>query len=491
MIWMFTGTMLDVYEPISWLVKTSVISLFGFSANAIIFTSVLLHILNAFLLYACAQIILTQVFAKSDQNELKLVAIIMAIIFAVHPLRVEVVAWASGQSYAVGAVFFLTSLLMYLKYRCLHAREQPAFHLLLGSILAYLFAVMGKSAMVMLPAWLVLIDWFVFNRRDIKAIIIEKIPYALIAGVMVLIVLSANQDTTGDSQIILSWSEKIGRALISLLVYPVQTLWPTNLTPVYVLPHWDFSITARMPLSALGAILFIGVVMMRAFKANPWPLAVSIAYILMLLPVLGFIQHGTPTLAADRYSYISTIPFYLLAAGWVISKIEKEKFSVVNKMTVFFIVGALSLLTMAQTKVWRSDLSLWQHALEVQPYNGVAGNNLGYVHLINKRNEQARLPLEKAVLFDPGNERSILNLGYIYYELNRCDLAISLYLDAVNSRHPHSDSMHNNLGNCYLRTRQFDKATTALTRALELNPNHPKAPAILQRVRARQAQLTN
>ncbi|MEM7359847.1 MAG: tetratricopeptide repeat protein [Pseudomonadota bacterium] len=484
-VWMFTSDKLGVYEPLSWLLKATVIEIFGIAPTTIHITSVFVHVLVSLMFYRCAVIILQQLFPTKDPAHIKYACLLLAVLFAIHPLRAEVVAWASGQSYAVGALLLLCSLYMYLRYCQEQVEGRRGYVFLAISAFCYLGGIFGKSAMVMLPLWLLLIDWFVYSRRQLPRIIIEKIPFAAIALGTVVLVALVNEQAMGNNHVILSWPEKFGRAVLAVFLYPLQSLLPFNLTPSLAVPKWGIAITDPAPFAGLLILLAICYRSIKLLKQNCWPLVLLVAYIGFLLPVLGFVQHGNPILAADRYAYVSTMPFYLAVAGLVLTSPTLSSPTRALKFAMFSFFGILLWLSVHQVRYWANDIKLWARAIAIQPYNSFALNNLGFNYWVKEDYETARLYLERAHSFAPANRFPMINLGVTYYELNRCDLAVEHYLRAAEQHHARSDGLYNNLGNCYIRLKRYKDAENAFKKAVKLNPSHPKAVKSLARVQKR------
>ncbi len=476
--WMLTSGKLGVYEPVSWLLKSLQHGLFGSTPRVYHATTLLLHLINTLLVYLCFAHLLRIVFQQATVNQILITAAVSAFFFGIHPLRVEVVAWASGQSYAVGALFFLASILTYLRYR-----QGPKYASLLAlSVVLYSLAVLGKSAMVMLPAWIILLDIVVYRRSDYRTILLEKIPFAIVGIVTVAVVVLINDHAMGDSHRILPWPEKFGRAILATGIYPVHSIWPPNLSPFHPLPQWGFKIWDKIPLLITFLLLALSFIAIRLFPRNRWILAMLLAYFAMLLPVLGFIQHGVPALSADRYTYISTLPFFLGLGGLWLGYRDRISTANLGRNGMIALAVLLSWLTIQQVAIWKNSRTLWTHALAVHPGNALALNNYGFDFWLNKEYETARDYLEQAVLIDPGYEHAMINLGVTYYELDRCDLAIELYQRAALDHHKYSQGLFHNLGNCYLRLGQLEQAVAPYQRVLELNPNHTRAKNALNLV---------
>ena len=480
--WMFTGAKLGVYEPLSWLIKGAIFEMAGLSARAFQLTTVALHLGNVVMLYLCAAGIFTVLFKHQSLSRIRLVSALMALAFGVHPLRVEVVAWVSGQSYAVGAFFCMFAILAYLQYRQRVDQQATAWPWFMLSVVLYICAIFGKSAMVLLPVWLLLLDWYVYGRREIRQILLEKLPFFIIMVATVVTVALVNEKAMGDNHLILSWPEKFGRAVIAVFIYPLETLWPPNLTPVFAVPRWSIDIWATVPVLASIGLLLLAYAVLRRYKSSPWPFAVLFAYGVFLLPVLGFVQHGNPILVADRYTYVSTLPLYLVAAGFYLKQDLTNSAKRHLRAGFAILILLFSWMTIKQVGYWRNDKVLWERALQIQPYNVFAGNNLGFLYYTDGDYATARKYLEMAFLSAPHNEFPLLNLGVTYYEMDRCDLAIEHYQRAAKEHHGNSDGLYNNMGNCYLKLGQYEAAIPNFRRALEINPKHPKAGASLKRV---------
>ncbi|NND82179.1 MAG: tetratricopeptide repeat protein [Gammaproteobacteria bacterium] len=483
-VWMFTGSKLGVYEPLSWLIKATIVEVFGLSPRAFQVTTLVLHFANVVLLWLVAGALLRQLLPTIDQQKIRVIAALMALAYGVHPLRVEVVAWVSGQSYAVGGFFCFCCLYSYIKYCERQKRHQPGYAWLYASAVFYLASIFGKSAMVMLPAWLLLIDWAVYRRRQYWRIVLEKAPFAIIAIATIVMVALVNDKAMGSNHLVLSWPEKFGRALLAIYIYPLQTLWPPNLLPAYAVPRWGISIWDKVPLLAMIGLISIIVAAIRHFAQNPWPLVILLAYGVFLLPVLGFVQHGNPILVADRYTYAAMVPFYIAAASVYLKAGFDGQSQRLFGIAFAVYLGLLAWLTTTQVSYWRSDKTLWSHALELQPENAFAANNLGFRYYSEGDYETARKYLEWAYLSEPHNEFPLLNLGVTYYELDRCDLAIEHYQRAAQTHHANSDGLFNNMGNCFVKLGRYQESLSHFERALEINPKHEKARNSLHRITA-------
>jgi hypothetical protein len=198
-----------------------------------------MHLANACLLFALARRLLAHCDAdlraglRPDAG-----ALLAASLFALHPMRVEVVAWASGQPYALAGSFFLLSLYAYLRYCELRREVAPggrAMGLLALSVLAYLCAVLSKSSAIFLPVVLLLLDYFPLRRRLDRRLLVEKLPHFALGAALGVAIVRGTSGAQGDNPFELDLAARIAYALHSLPFHLGKTLWPAELLPSYTL----------------------------------------------------------------------------------------------------------------------------------------------------------------------------------------------------------------------------------------------------------------
>jgi len=364
--WM-TRPFLGQWMPLTWLSWAIDYTVWGLDPAAFHRENVLLHALNAGLLFLIARRLLRSMPA----------AVLAALLWAVHPMRVESVAWVNERRDVLSGLFYLLAILAYLKGVMSDGLMRASADTGTGgrirltntrwlglSVVCFSLAVLSKALAVSLPVVLLLLDYYPLRRRAW----LEKLPYAAVAGagtVMAFISL-AQMEVIAP----LGWISLEDRVLIasySFWFYLTTTIWPTRLSPMYELTFrpafWSW--TYLIPLvSILGASWL-------AWRArHRWPAwtVVWVAYVVTVLPVSGLFQNGYQ-LVALRYGYLSTMPFALLAGGMCAAWWEQAPSSwrpVLVTMSGVSL-GLLAILTTAYLPVYRSDIPFWTRALSLDP----------------------------------------------------------------------------------------------------------------------------
>ena len=462
--WMFTSSSLGVYEPVAWLVKALQTRIFGVSAVAFHLITLLLHVANAFLVLALSRRLFRLARPDWEDRAVTLGALLCGLLFAVHPLRAEVVAWASGQSYAQATLFALSAVWLYVTG--LGATQRKRTLLFAGSVALYGLAVLSKSATVCLPLFLIALDVYPLRRKRLGRALIAKIPYFVIALLGTWVAIVATQNAQEGT---LALSERIARTVSAPLFYLVKSVWPANLSPHYAIPSRGLSPFATEHLLALVFLVAVTAVAFHGRRRWGWLFAAWFGYVGILLPVAGLLEHGTPTMGADRYAYLSTVPAVFLVGGLWLHLGERIR-PALRWGLPLLVLSLLFIGTARQASVWHDTESLWMHALDVDAADSFAGNNLGYELLEQDRCEEASDYLQRAHMLDPTDHRLVLNLGYCLEVTGRYFVALDVYERALEV-HPNSPEIHNNLAVIYVRLGAPDEARGEYERALELAPD--------------------
>ena len=464
--WMFCSKHLGVYEPASWLLKYVEFSIFGLSSTAFHLVTLFLHCISSILLFMIARRIFALSFPGSEGKYISLASALTSIIFAVHPLRAEIVAWASGQSYALAGCFFLASILAYLKHRDSH-RKFPLWLVL--SILFYVLASLSKPAAVMLPLVFVVLDYYPIRSFNLRTLL-EKIPYL---AFMVLLAIAAGIATRGAQEgnlFELSIIQKIARASYALVFYLQKTIWPVGLSPHYKVDIHEFSLLSPKYILCLLVASSITVTVLLKRKKYPWVLAAWFSYLVIVSPMLGFVQHGTVVMAADRYTYLSFFGLLMIPGGALIKSLSNGNLKL-RKGVIFSsaVVVLLVYICIPQVRIWRSTETLWAHAIKTDNTDAFVFNNLGFYLMEKKRYEEAAQQLGRSVALAPENFKAVLNYGVTLESLNRLDEAVIHYTRSLRT-HPKSAIIHNNLGSVFMKMGKRDLAGQYWKRALSIDP---------------------
>jgi tetratricopeptide (TPR) repeat protein len=328
-----------------------------------------------------------------------------------------------------------------------------------------------------LPAVLLLLDIYPLRRLGggvgwltsaARCVWLEKLPFAALAGAGAAVAFWALASGGGLTPLgTLGVPSRVALSIYALGFYLIKTLWPARLSPLYELVLPVQPLEARFVLGALGvAAITAAVVLVR--RRFPALLAAWAAFALTLLPVLG-VAHNGYQLAADRYTYLAGLSLAVLAG----SAVAVWRRAALGPAVLG--LAALAALTWVQIPAWRSDESLWRHAVAVDPASGVARSNLGAALTGQRRYEEATRELEQAVALRPGYAEAWNNLGLaLAPQQGRLPEAAERFLHAATVR-PRFGEAWNNLGVTLAMQGQSEGAIDAFTRAAAADPTSAEA----------------
>jgi Flp pilus assembly protein TadD len=493
--WMFTTTLMGHYIPMTWLSFGLNFALGGMNPWGYHAVNLVLHAANATLVYLIARRLLAAAGGGGSQagytaGPVLLGGAFAALVFGVHPLRVESVAWITERRDVLCGLFFLLAVLAYLKGIERGDAARPAWRVL--SLAAFVAALLSKAAAMPLPAVLIVLDLYPLRRRGAgwRRLAIEKLPYAALAGATAAVALTAlPRGTVVTSYDSYGLAARIGMVAYSLVFYPVKLILPLRLSPMYELPP-RVDLTSWPFLPALLGVVVVTTVLVWGRARAPAGLAAWMYSALMVLPVSGVVHAGSQ-LVNDRYSYLSGIGFAVLAGGgvcWVLRLRERRRASGAT-VSVLAAGAALSVLTLGlaawnQTYIWRDSETLWRWAVEMDPACSLCHGNLGSAitgtELGLARLDEAEAHLRRAIVLRPDNPIPYFNLGTLLSVRARyaeAEAALRRYLELV----PGSPGGLGRLGLLYLLQGRLEEAVPLLERARGLPPSSPSdrgAPAV-------------
>ncbi len=317
--WMFTAVHQGLYIPVTWLTLGLDHVVWGMNPFGYHLTSVALHAANAALFYAVASRLLGAAFPGRTEGR-SLGAAAAALVFSVHPLRVESVAWVTERRDVVVGLLGLLTVLAYLAAWRRGAEGRLAWGWYGAAVLCFGLALLAKSIVVCLPLVLLALDLYPLSRSaPLARLALEKLPFlALSAGIAALTVAILVDRDLLASRETLGVAARLALAAYGLAFYAGKTLVPGPLSPIYPLiqPVTPWTLTYLAP-AAVVILVTAGVILAR----RRWPAGCVIwgSYVALVAPVLGLLHSG-PQIAADRYSYLACMPFALLAGAgltWV------------------------------------------------------------------------------------------------------------------------------------------------------------------------------
>jgi tetratricopeptide (TPR) repeat protein len=477
--WMLTTTLMGHYIPVTWLTFGLNYALGGMDPWGYHLGNLVLHAANATLVYLVARRLLAAAWSGGSQDEHVTGAVVVsgafaALVWAIHPLRVESVAWITERRDVLCGLFFLVAVLAYLKSLERPGDARPAWRAL--SLAAFVGALLSKAAAMPLPVVLLLLDLYPLRRRDAgwRHLVLEKVPYAaLAAATAVGALIALPRGTAVTSYEAYGAAARIGMVAYSLVFYPIKFVAPIRLSPMYELParvdlaSWPF-LPALSGVAAVTAALVLG--------CRRWPggLAAWAYSALMVLPVSGVVHAGSQ-LVNDRYSYLSGIGFAVLAAAGILGVVRLRERGRVSIGTMAVVAGGgalivltLGLATRTQIEVWHDSETLWRWAVEMDPTCSLCHGNLGSAITATElglaRLDEAESHLRRAIQLRPDNPIPHFNLGTLLAVRTRygqAEAALRRYLEL----RPESPSGLGRLGLIYLVQGRLEEAVPLLERA--------------------------
>lgn len=459
--WAFQAFVLGHYHPLTWLSSSLDYALWGMNPAGYHFTNVLLHCVTSVLVFFLFVELLTRHLADREPAHLRWAAAAGALVFALHPLRVESVAWASERRDVLCGVFYALTLLLYLRGKVKWA------------LAAFAAALLSKILAVTLPFVLLLLDFYPLRRRFSRCVLSEKLPFFALAGVAGFWAMTRTAGSLAGAAADLGLFPdlRIGLSLYGLGFYLWKTLVPIGLYPQYV-DSLDPQITdTRIVIAAIVVAALTGLAL-RQWKTHPWIPVVWGTYVVTLLPVLSLLRLDRQQYVADHHSYLATLGLAALVGGvWLKQYSLHGKWIVLRAAVTLFVLAVLSVF---QIRTWRDSTTLWTRTVAGQPLSIVAHNNLGRALLAEGNVAAAIQSFEQAVTLDPRYAQAQYNLGSL--QMQQGSLAVAeASLRAAVEREPRFFQAQNALANCLLRQERVAEAVPHYEAALAAAPNYADA----------------
>src|SRR6266404_4632272 len=430
MAWAFTHIHSANWHPLTTMNHMLDCQLYGLKAGAHHCTNVVLHTVAVLLLF----LVLRQMTGALWRSAF------VAALFAVHPLRVESVAWISERKDVLSAVFFMLTLGLYVRY--VRYSSVGRYLAVVGS---FALGLMCKPTLVTVPFILLLLDYWPLKRfageSSTRRLILEKIPlFALSAAGAGVTLWAHEKSITQIEHLPFMW--RVGNGLVTCLTYIKQMIWPARLAvfyphPANTLPVWEIGLAIVLLLLATAAAITLR-------RKRPYFFTGWFWYLLMLLPVIGLIQVGSQG-HADRYTYLSQIGLYMLLA-WAItdalaSRLQRRILGVTASVAIIVLAWCAHI----QASYWHNGESLWSHAIAVTSENCIAHDGLGQFLLDHGRLDEAIDQFQIALNITPKDPTARTNLGIALTKKGRIDEAIA-YFQRVLEDYPNDAKAHANLG---------------------------------------------
>jgi tetratricopeptide (TPR) repeat protein len=437
------------------------------------FTNIVIHAANAVLVFFLARrIFTTSVAVEGRGAAIDAAAAFTALFFAVHPLRVESVAWITERRDMVSGFFSLLSVLSYLRSAEDGPRRIRDYAL---SVLFFACALLSKGTSVTVPAVLLILNFYPLRRfggaagwwtATARRAYAEMVPYSIpAAGFVVLSIVALKPPEQ------LPLAGKLAVSAWSLSFYLAKTIVPRGLAALYSMPTHVDPLAARF-IPAYGAAIAFLVIIVMSWRRRPGVAAALLAFAAISLPLLGIVQNG-PQIAADRYTYHAAPALAMLAGAGLLALSRRREIGRVTPVAAAIVV-TLAALTWRQTTVWRNSERLWGRVLEIEPDSPIG--NSAWANLLFKENrvDEAIEYSMRAVRAAPQFAEGHNDLGVGLARKGAVDEAIERYRISLSLK-PGFDEAENNWGVVLAGQGQLDSAVAHYRRSLATNPDNPDA----------------
>ncbi|MGA2780977.1 MAG: tetratricopeptide repeat protein [Smithella sp.] len=514
--WAFTSLDVFYWHPLTWLSHMFDWSLFGANASGHHLVSLLLHI---------GAVIFLFLFLNKTTNNIWPSAFAAAF-FALHPLRVESVAWAAERKDVLSMFFGMVCLYAYAFYA-----ENLKLSRYFLSLILFALALMSKPMMVTLPFILMLLDYWPLGRwqkamdesarkkfNSARGLIWEKIPFILLT-IASSIVTFQGQNKEGAVTPIeaLPFLKRGINAIISYIAYLEKTFWPVDLAVFY---PYENSLTLWKVIIPGLILMLITVIVIYYIKKLPFLFVGWFWYLGTMIPLIGLIQAGSQAMA-DRHTYLPSVGIAIMLSWGILYLVKSE--SIRRKILLpasIAVLAILAVLTWRQCGYWKNSIKLWNHALSVTKNNYIAHVGLGIAlfnegkvkEAIDHYNKVIMMPYQiltfnddylysfygtiysnrgkaytelglyqfafedynKSIRLNPKNAGLYDNRGLTYYKLDQHQRAIEDFNEAIRLK-PDYANYYNDRGNSYNKLSQHQRALDDYTKAIHLKPDYADA----------------
>ena len=478
--WAFTTLDLANWHPLTWLSHALDCQLFQLNPVGHHYTSLLLHASNALLLF-----LILQWFTGYTARSL-----MVAALFAVHPLNVESVAWVAERKNVLCMLFFLLALAAYGWYV-----RQPTVARYLAVALLFAMGLMSKPMVITLPIVLLLLDYWPLGRTHFSAnvesrdeasprfaastqpvwrLCLEKVPLLLLSAGSAIVTMLAQRAggavlTSAERSPLL----RLENVIVCYVLYIKKAFWPSHLAALYPYPHtlpaWQVAASALFLVAVTCAVL--------KYREHRYLVVGWFWYLGTMVPMIGLIQVGNQAMA-DRYAYLPLIGLFIMIV-WAAADCASARQLSANYLATAGLVTllALSAVTRIQLSYWHDDFSLWSHALAVTQHNYVAENNLAIALTKQGRLDDAIILFRAASALEPGDAVSQLNLGIYAQQHGDFQQAAARYANVLRLATDAQirASAYANLGTVYFALRDYPQAQQNFDSATKLKRVFPVA----------------
>lgn len=456
----FTEDVIGNYNPLPILTFAIENSMFGMDPYYFHFNNILLHILGCVFIY----------FIGFKMGLNRWAALLLSLLFAIHPMRTESVVWITERKDVLFGLFYWASLLLYVNYK---RKGKTSYYWF--ALLIFPLALLSKIQAVALPLSMLCIDYFMDKKINWKQVI-SKWPFfllSLITGLMGIYFLSEagslNQDTGRE---LFNIGERIIIGAYSYMIYLYKLIIPYPMSPMYPYPSslvWAHYTIGAMIIPFLAALYVL-------WKKNYYAWVFGILFFTVnVIFVLQVVGAGQGYLA-DRFTYIGYFGFFFVAAYYF------EKYGGIKNVRTLAITVIILLvyifMAYQQSQIWKNSETMWTKVIQHEDKTTLPFRNRGNYYRDNQMTEKALKDYSKSIQLDPEQDEAYNSRGRLYFQQNQLRKALADYNKAIEMN-PNKVEYYSNRGATYARLNQVNKAMQDLNKAIEMDPPH--IPAYLNR----------
>lgn len=495
-VWALSSTDLANWHPLTWLSHMLVVQLFGMNPGFHHLTNLFFHIANVLLIFL--------IFNKVTGAPWR--SFCLAVLFALHPLNVESVAWVSERKGVLSTFFWVLTMWSYIRYV-----ERPGLDRYLLVLLFFILGLMAKPMIVTLPFVLLLIDFWPLKRfkfvtsgsifnfhassrtRNVEGMIqtentsdydsclasqpslrpvFEKIPLFVLSAVSCAVTYLVQHSAGAVRSLeVIPLKSRIANALVSYVTYIGETVYPQSLAVFYpypaMIPWWKV-------FGACLVLMSVSYLSWKSLSKYPYILVGWLWYLGTLLPVIGLVQVGSQAFA-DRYAYVPVIGLFIIIVWGATELMESWNYRrIVISLVATGVMVILSIITIKQVSYWKNSYKLFKHALEITSNNALAHNNFGNALVEQNKDEEAGRHYAEALRINPYYADAHYNLGRLLGTQEKYDEAINHYYAALKTN-PRFKKAHYNLGNALAKAGRVAEAMRHFTETIRIDHSYAEA----------------
>ena len=461
--WAFTTGYASNWHPLTWLSLMLDCTVFGVKSGPLHLVNLAFHITNTLLLLMLLNRLTKRLWPS----------LWIAALFALHPLHVESVAWVAERKDVLSTLFWLLTMMAYTRYA-----KHPSLGRYSLTFILFILGLLSKPMLVTLPFVLLLLDYWPLNRiqpskasqSGIQNLILEKLPFLILAVISCLITYSVQQK--GGAMAVIPFPERIANAVVSYLAYIGKMFVPVRLAVLYPYPLGSLPIVKVV----VSAMILILVTMIIVYYGRCYKYLIFgwLWYLGTLVPVIGIVQVGVQAMA-DRYTYIPLIGLFIILAFAVVDLLDSVPFKrpIVCTFAALCLL-ACALITTKQLTFWNNNTSLFEHTLAVTENNVPILNN--YANILNKlgRHAEAAKYFLESLRLRPHSIEIRNNFGNTLKSMGKLNEAVEQYQIVLKDK-PDYAITHYNLGIALDMEGKYDEAIEQFRRYLGPDADLPRS----------------